>query len=86
MKEMILVHLVVVYLLMSTRFLTIWLEFFRRDSSLSSQEKHLSWVTLVVATIFWPIVVPLAYLELLIKAKKCDLADLRNDSEQDFNP
>ena len=68
MVERIFVYFaLVVYLITSPYFFTIWLKLFKRDSSLSSLERRLSWVILVVATIFWPIAVPLAYLELLSK-------------------
>ncbi|EDX73301.1 hypothetical protein MC7420_1097 [Coleofasciculus chthonoplastes PCC 7420] len=37
----------------------------QHDDSLSQNEKFSSWVILVIATILWPIVVPISYLELL---------------------
>lgn len=89
MTKIILVFLVVFYLLMSTCFFTIWLEFLKRDTStsLSLKKKCLAWVTLSVATILWPVVVPIAYLELLLaKRNNRILVDLQNDSESDFNP
>jgi hypothetical protein len=55
------------YLIMTPLFFSIWLNFFQRDSSLSYREKRLSWVILLTATILWPVVVPIAYLELLSK-------------------
>ena len=65
----------IVYLLMFTCFLTRWLAFFRQDTSLSSQEKPIHLMILVIVTILWPIVVPLAYLELLSKKKKCNVVE-----------
>ncbi len=55
------------YLIMAQRIFKVWIEFFQRDASLSSAEKQLSWVVLIVGTIFWPIVVPIAYVSLLEK-------------------
>jgi Trk-type K+ transport system membrane component len=55
------------YLIMTPLFFSIWLNFFQRDSSLSYREKRLSWVILLTATILWPVVVQIAYLELLSK-------------------
>jgi uncharacterized membrane protein len=89
MKAIILVFLVVFYLLMSTCFFTIWLKFFKEDTSrsLSLQEKCLAWVTLSIATILWPVVVPIAYLELLwAKRNNRILVERRDESERDFNP
>lgn len=86
MREIILVSLGLVYLLMSTCFFTIWLEFLKRDNRLCLQEKRLSWVVLVVATIFWIVVVPIAYFEVLLaKRNNCILFEHRDDSERDFN-
>lgn len=67
--------LLVNYGIMGTILFTTWLEFFKQDtidslsiliftfSILTLTEK----VTLVVATLLWPLVVPLAYLELISK-------------------
>lgn len=32
---------------------------------MSLEQRYLSWIILVLITIFWPIIVPFAYLELL---------------------
>ena len=63
--KLIIVTLVVVYLLMAPCYFNTWWEFFKRDTSLSSEDRLLSTITLLVATVMWPIVVPIAYLELL---------------------
>lgn len=34
---------------------------FRRNTGLSKQQKNLSWLLLALATIFWPIVVPISW-------------------------
>jgi hypothetical protein len=59
--------LVLVYLLMLQRFFKTWQKFYKRDNSMSPEEKHLSQVVLVVGAVLWPIVVPNAYLALLEK-------------------
>lgn len=68
--EPLLAALIVAYLLIGHCFFTSWLEFFHLDTTLSSKERRLSVMILVVAAIAWPIVVPLAYLELLRSSKK----------------
>jgi uncharacterized membrane-anchored protein len=40
-----------------------WFQRFRQDTSLSEQDKRFCWKVLTVATIFWPIVLPLSSLE-----------------------
>lgn len=61
--------LIVSYLLISLCFFINWLNFFRQKQSLSPEDRFLSIVILVIATILWPVAVPISYLE-LIKARK----------------
>jgi hypothetical protein len=53
------------YLLLAVIFFKEWLHFFSEDQEISSQERWVSRIILVIATVMWPIVVPFAYLELL---------------------
>lgn len=59
------VALIVAYLFMAPFYFNSWLELFRKDTDLSSKERLVSMVILVISTILWPIIVPIAYLELL---------------------
>ncbi|MEB3292840.1 MAG: hypothetical protein VKJ24_06750 [Synechococcales bacterium] len=47
-----------------------WITVFRKDRGMSSAERQLSLVVLAIATLLWPIVLPLSYLELLGKVKR----------------
>jgi uncharacterized membrane protein YozB (DUF420 family) len=47
-----------------------WLGFFRKDGDMSGTERRLSLLVLAIATVLWPIVLPLSYLELLGKVKR----------------
>jgi hypothetical protein len=47
-----------------------WVVFFIADEDMDSDQRFYSTIVLVVATILWPIIVPLAYLELLKFHKK----------------
>lgn len=67
MKLLIIVLISVYYLLMAQRFFKIWRKFFERDTSMSPEEKRLSWIILIVGSVFWPIVVPNSYLALIEK-------------------
>jgi hypothetical protein len=60
----------VFYLVMMPILLTSWLGFFQQDADMSEEEKRLSLIVLVIATLLWPIVLPFAYLELLSKFKR----------------
>ncbi|MBD2502579.1 hypothetical protein H6G83_18505 [Anabaena azotica FACHB-119] len=53
-------YLVIAYLLFKK-----WLFLFLQDEDMSSSQRSYSGVILLIATIFWPVVVPFAYLELL---------------------
>ncbi len=58
------------YTLLAGLFFREWLFFFINDREMSLQTRWISSVILVVATILWPLIVPLAYLELLKFHKK----------------
>ncbi len=47
-----------------------WLGFFIDDKEMTSTQRYLSVLILILATILWPLIVPLAYLELLKFHKK----------------
>lgn len=71
MRQIFLVSLLLIYLAIAACFFTNWFEFFKRDASkLSAKEKQLSVMTLAIASLLWPIAVPIAYLEKLSKAKQ----------------
>ncbi|HAX79727.1 MAG TPA: hypothetical protein DCY88_28805 [Cyanobacteria bacterium UBA11372] len=54
------------YCMIAAHFFRVWLKYFQKDyPQLSAEDKLRSKVVLALATIFWPLVVPLAYLELL---------------------
>lgn len=57
------------YILLAGLFFTRWLDFFLEDE-MTLQMRWFSSLILLIATIFWPITVPFAYLELLKFHKK----------------
>lgn len=61
--ESIMTVLPSIYLSVALYFFWIWLEAFKQEKNIPSQQLHISWLVLIVATIFWPIVVPISYLE-----------------------
>jgi hypothetical protein len=74
MIKILLVCSALVYLLIAAHFLRVWLQFFKKDTSLSNKEKLRSWAILAIATTFWLIVVPIAYIELLEAKRTHDLS------------
>ncbi|NEO50845.1 MAG: hypothetical protein F6J98_35370 [Moorea sp. SIO4G2] len=44
-------------------FFAIWFQAFQKDTNLSPEQIRLSWIVLTIATLFWPIVAPIANLE-----------------------
>ena len=65
MWETIFIGAIAFYVVMLPILFSQWLDFMQHDDSLSPNEKFSSWVILLIATILWPIVVPISYLELL---------------------
>lgn len=62
-------------------FFSIWFQAFQKDTNLSSEQIRLSWIVLTIATIFWPIVAPIANLEKSSRKKE----PLVNQQEIDAN-
>ncbi len=61
---------VLFYLIMAFYFFREWLEFFLADEQMTSQQRLFSGIIMVIASMFWILVVPFAYLELLKFHKK----------------
>jgi cytochrome bd-type quinol oxidase subunit 2 len=57
--------LISLYVLVSLYLLTAWLRFFKQGTGMSTQQKVLSLLTIGIATVFWPLVLPIAYVRLL---------------------
>lgn len=70
MMQITLAFFTIFYLAIASCLFTHWQELMQQDVYMTSGQWVVSKVLLVVATIFWPIVVPFAYLELLLKSKK----------------
>jgi hypothetical protein len=83
MKLLLGILLSVYYLLMARRFFQVWLKFFQRDTNMSPEERHLSWITLFIGAVLWPIVVPNSYLTLIEKKLASqEFAVKRNETTQ----
>lgn len=70
--ELIQTALVIAYLLITSYFFINWLKFFNQTPSSSVEDRFLSVVVLSIATILWPFVIPISYLE-FFKAGKYQL-------------
>ncbi|HAX88921.1 MAG TPA: hypothetical protein DD379_22420 [Cyanobacteria bacterium UBA11162] len=57
--------LVALYLTIAIYLLRVWLRFFAQERGISNNKKALCLITFAIATLFWPIVVPIAYVKLL---------------------
>lgn len=51
--------------MMAYYFFNVWLEFFLEDEEMNSTQRRISSIALVIGSVFWILVVPFAYLELL---------------------
>lgn len=66
MFSLLLIYIgITVYLVFAWCLLKQWLFFLIDDKEMSREQHFLSGTVLVLITIFWPIVVPFAYIELL---------------------
>jgi uncharacterized membrane protein YbaN (DUF454 family) len=57
--------LISLYALVSVYLLVAWLRFFKQGKGMTLQQKILSLLTIGVATVCWPLVLPIAYVRLL---------------------
>ncbi len=64
--------LTVIYFATAIQCFVGWFKRFRQDTSLSDAEKRLCWQVLAIATIFWPIVLPISSLEKRIVASPAE--------------
>lgn len=69
MLEIILISLTIFYFGIAFCLLSQWLDLIQKDNSRDAK-KFLSKLLLVLATLLWPLVVPLAYIELLLNYKR----------------
>ena len=66
MFNFLLITVITFYLLIARSFFNTWLAVFNQDPILSPEERFLVAI-LIVSTVLWPIIVPIAYLELISK-------------------
>jgi len=57
--------LISIYVVTGLYLLATWLRFLKKGAGLSPQQKVLSFLTVGIATLFWPLVLPIAYVKLL---------------------
>lgn len=66
MFQVVIANLAIIfYLIMGCCFFVQWLGFFIDDKEMNSTQRYFSMLILILGTILWPLIVPLAYLELL---------------------
>lgn len=70
MLQLISTFLAIVYLIMACCLFIQWLDVIQQNKYMTLGQIIFSRVFLILATILWPLVVPIAYLELLLKSKK----------------
>jgi hypothetical protein len=56
-----------IYLSAALYYFTHWWKAFQQDTDLSDEESRFSWFVIVVATLLWPIVVPISEIEKSIR-------------------
>lgn len=65
--------IIVSYLLMSCYFFINWLRFTLSHPSSSPEDKFLSFVMFIISSIFWPIIIPMSFMEIL-KTEKLEFS------------
>lgn len=70
MLQLVFIAVTIIYLVMACCLFTQWFDLIQQSGCMTLEQRLLSRVFLILVTIFWPLVVPFAYLELLLKTKK----------------
>lgn len=65
--------LAIIYIAVAIYLFAFWMECFEDFEKLSSQEKLTSYLTLTIAGLFWPIVIPFAYTKIIKKQMYDDI-------------
>lgn len=65
--------IIVSYLLMTCYFFINWLRFTLRNPNSSPEDKFLSFMMFVISTVFWPIIIPMSFIE-IFKTKKLEFS------------
>ncbi|NEO92013.1 MAG: hypothetical protein F6K56_17905 [Moorea sp. SIO3G5] len=63
-------------------FFSIWFQAFQKDTNLSPEQIRLSWIVLTIATVFWPIVAPIANLEKTSRKKASLVQEQEVDAKE----
>ena len=75
---MLIMVILAIYVSVAVYFFATWFTIFQEDSGLSPRQIRLSWAVLLIATLFWPIVVPISYWELLRKNINQNILNIEN--------
>lgn len=78
--QVLLISYAIFYIVIGSRLFTHWLDIMQRDASIGSNIVP-SIIFLLIVTTLWPIVVPFAYIELLVKSQ-CNRETIKIVAEQ----
>ena len=69
MLQLTLISAVTIYLVIACCLFALWLDLIQQGGYLPLSQQIFSRLFLIFATLLWPLVVPFAYIELLLKSK-----------------
>lgn len=65
--NLFIVFVAFLYLVIAQRIFNVWFKLFQRDTAMSLEESRLSWLILILGSMFWLLIVPISYIALLEK-------------------
>ncbi len=71
--------IVIGYFLIASMVFLVWFQRFWKDTA-TSKTDWISWVALVFGPLFWPVVLPLSFLQISIKRPPVEAAKLEEES------
>jgi hypothetical protein len=74
--QVLIYGLLAFYAVVMPMLFTNWYRLYRQSAGMSLNQRQISRIVIMVATLLWPIVLPMSYLELLKKVKRYERQSL----------
>jgi uncharacterized membrane protein len=70
MMQVLIFGVVALYIVVMPILFLNWYGLYQQDQEMTESERQISRIVMMIATVLWPIVLPMSYLELLSKVKR----------------
>jgi hypothetical protein len=78
--QVLIFALIVLYALVMSILFSNWYALFQGDRNMSASQRQTARIVIMIATLLWPVVLPISYLELIKKLKRYEPQSYNNQS------